>query len=316
MEFEQDGDESMDNILVVQDLKKSYDKTQALKGVTFSVQSGTCFGLLGPNGAGKSTTMKILTGIVKADGGTADILGLRVDRESSKIRRQVGYVPQNITLYEKLSAFDNLTFFGELYGLKGKQLTSRIREVLEQIGLANREKDAVESFSGGMKRRINIATALLHRPKLLILDEPTVGIDPQSRNHIFEMIRSLKSEGVTVIYSTHYMEEVEALCDDLAIVDQGKVIACGSLAEMLGRYSTKTIYVEAPGFDTWPALETVKKLSRKGRGFVIETDSPMDVMKQILQAATERGVTIEVLETMRSSLESVFLALTGTSLRD
>lgn len=306
----------MEDILVVQDLKKSYDKTQALKGVSFSVQSGTCFGLLGPNGAGKSTTMKILTGIVKADGGTAEILGLRVDRDSKKIRSQVGYVPQNITLYEKLSAIDNLIFFGELYGLKGKELTRRIGEVLEQIGLANRGRDAIESFSGGMKRRINIAVALLHRPKLLILDEPTVGIDPQSRNHIFEMIRSLKSEGVTVIYSTHYMEEVEALCDHLAIVDQGQVIASGSLSQMLARHSTKAIYVEAPGFDAWPSLGNGAKILQQGQGFAIETDRPMDVMQQILQIATDRGVTIEVLETLRPSLESVFLTLTGTSLRD
>ncbi|MGZ4135535.1 MAG: ABC transporter ATP-binding protein, partial [Tumebacillaceae bacterium] len=169
----------MNTVLDVQHLQKSYGKKTALKNVTFSVRAGTCLGLLGPNGAGKSTTMKILTGIVESDGGSAQILGLDAAKEQKAIRRQVGYVPQNITLYEKLNARENLYFFGEIYGIRGNELKSRVEQVLEVVGLANREKDAVETFSGGMKRRINIAAALIHQPKLLILDEPTVGIDPQ-----------------------------------------------------------------------------------------------------------------------------------------
>ncbi len=306
----------MEAILEVKDLQKSYGKNVALKGVTFSVESGTCFGLLGPNGAGKSTTMKILTGIVNADGGTATMFGLDVATDLNAIRREVGYVPQGITLYEKLSARDNLAFFGEIYGVRGKQLSTRIAEVLDQTGLLNREKDAVEKFSGGMKRRINIAAALLHKPNLLILDEPTVGIDPQSRNHIFEMIRELKSHGVTIIYSTHYMEEVEALCDNVAIIDQGKVVVQGSLHELLGRYGNKSIYVEADGFEKLPSFRGAAKTFRKDRGYVIETNLLMDGMKYIIQTASEYGIEIQAMEIMRPSLESVFLALTGTSLRD
>ncbi len=302
--------------LDVHELQKSYGKIQALKGVTFSVQEGTCFGLLGPNGAGKSTTMKILTGILPPDGGHAQILGLRVHEDRNALSRLVGYVPQSITLYDKLSAKDNLVFFGEMYGVRGKELEQRIDEVLEKIGLSNREKDEVGGFSGGMKRRINIAAALLHKPKLLILDEPTVGIDPQSRNHIFEMIRSLKPQGVTIIYSTHYMEEVEALCNDVAIIDQGKVMTQGPLQELLSRFGGKSVYVESQEFEKIPTIPGGAKVSRKAGGWVIETDDVLYAMKHVLDNASSLGIEIQALEIMRPSLESVFLSLTGTSLRD
>ncbi|MFD1676970.1 ATP-binding cassette domain-containing protein [Alicyclobacillus fodiniaquatilis] len=306
----------MQTVLSVQNLQKSYGKKVALRGVTFAVQKGTCFGLLGPNGAGKSTTMKILTGIVGADGGTAHILGLNANHEQNAIRRQVGYVPQNITLYEKLSARDNLVFFGEMYGVHGQVLEQRIREVLDQTGLTSRAQDAIESFSGGMKRRINIAAALLHRPKLLILDEPTVGIDPQSRNHIFEMIRTLKAKGVTIIYSTHYMEEVEALCDDVAIIDQGNVVVQGTLKSLLSRFASKAVYVEAEAFEQLSLLPGDVQCERRDSGWVIETDDVMDTMKHILQQASKQRIELQALEMVRPSLESVFLTLTGTSLRD
>jgi ABC-2 type transport system ATP-binding protein len=306
----------METILEVKELKKSYGKNAALKCVTFSVQSGTCFGLLGPNGAGKSTTMKILTGIVDADSGEARILGQDAAKHQNALRYQVGYVPQAITLYEKLSARDNLVFFGEMYGVQGKKLNQRIREVLTQTGLQSRENEAVEKFSGGMKRRINIAAALLHKPKLLILDEPTVGIDPQSRNHIFEMIRTLKAEGVTIIYSTHYMEEVEALCDDVAIIDRGKVITQGALSELLRQFSKPAIYVESDDFSQIPKYPGTKKTTKKDRGYVVEVDSVTEGMQHILESATENGIELQALEMMRPSLESVFLLLTGSSLRD
>lgn len=306
----------MKTVLDVQHLQKTYDKKPALKNVNLTVRAGTCFGLLGPNGAGKSTTMKILTGVVEADGGQVEILGLDASREQKSIRRQVGYVPQNITLYEKLSARENLYFFGEIYGIRGNELKQRVDQVLDVVGLANRDKDAVETFSGGMKRRINIAAALIHQPKLLILDEPTVGIDPQSRNHIFEMIRSLKSQGVTIIYSTHYMEEVEALCEDVAIIDQGEVIAQGTLHEVMERYSSKAVYVEAEGLEQLPALPQVKKTYPKNGGWVIETEQVAQTMQLLLQHLTEQGWEIKALELMRPSLEDVFLSLTGTSLRD
>ncbi|MFC4075691.1 ABC transporter ATP-binding protein [Salinithrix halophila] len=306
----------MDEALDVKNLQKSYGENPALKGITFSVRPGVCFGLLGPNGAGKSTMMKVLTGIVDADGGSASILGKEMVRDRQAIREQVGYVPQSITLAEKLSAWDNLAFFGEMYRVKGKRLKQRIEEVLTQTGLLDRARDPVDTFSGGMKRRINIAAALLHRPKLLILDEPTVGIDPQSRNHIFEMIRSLKEEGVTIIYSTHYMEEVEALCDEIAIIDHGEIIAQGDWRELLGRHSQPAIYVEAEGFSDSPPLEGEWKSHRKGKGWIIETDRPTVAMQQVLEIVARRKVKIDALEMMHPSLETVFLSLTGTQLRD
>jgi ABC-2 type transport system ATP-binding protein len=307
---------STETALEVRDLRKSYGNAVALQGVSFSVKSGSCFGLLGPNGAGKSTTMKILTGIVTADAGTVRVLGLDAAKQQNAIRRQVGYVPQEITLYEPLSARDNLVFFGEMYGIRGAELRQRIQEVLRATGLEQRANEPVSKFSGGMKRRVNIAAALLHRPKLLILDEPTVGIDPQSRNYIFEMIRSLKAQGVTIIYSTHYMEEVEVLCDDVAIIDHGRVIAQGSLAELLDRFGEKAVYVEMDGFEKLPAFPFPCKVSRRDDGWMIETEHRLPAMYFILQHASEQKLDIYALEMVRPSLESVFLALTGTNLRD
>jgi ABC-2 type transport system ATP-binding protein len=307
---------STETALEVRDLRKSYGNAVALQGVSFSVKSGSCFGLLGPNGAGKSTTMKILTGIVTADAGTVRVLGLDAAKQQNAIRRQVGYVPQEITLYEPLSARDNLVFFGEMYGIRGAELRQRIQEVLRATGLEQRANEPVSKFSGGMKRRVNIAAALLHRPKLLILDEPTVGIDPQSRNYIFEMIWSLKAQGVTIIYSTHYMEEVEVLCDDVAIIDHGRVIAQGSLAELLDRFGEKAVYVEMDGFEKLPAFPFPCKVSRRDDGWMIETEHRLPAMYFILQHASEQKLDIYALEMVRPSLESVFLALTGTNLRD
>jgi ABC-2 type transport system ATP-binding protein len=311
-----DARKSTEMALDVRDLRKSYGNTAALQGVSFSVRSGSCFGLLGPNGAGKSTTMKILTGIVVADAGTVRVLGLDAAKQQNAIRRQVGYVPQDVTLYEPLSARDNLVFFGEMYGIRGVELRQRIQEVLRATGLEQRANEPVAKFSGGMKRRINIAAALLHRPKLLILDEPTVGIDPQSRNYIFEMIRSLRAQGVTIIYSTHYMEEVEVLCDDVAIIDHGRVIAQGSLSDLLNRFGEKAVYVEMDGFEQLLPFPYPCKISRRDEGWMIETQHRLQLMNFILQSALERQLDIRALEMVRPSLESVFLALTGTSLRD
>jgi ABC-2 type transport system ATP-binding protein len=303
-------------VLNVENLSKAYGSKQALRNVSFSVAAGTCFGLLGPNGAGKSTTMKIITGIIDGDDGTVTVLGHDSKREREKIRKEVGYVPQEITLYEKLSAFDNLVFFGELYGMKGAVLKKRIDEVLEQVGLADRAKDAVGTFSGGMKRRINFAAALLHKPNLIILDEPTVGIDPQSRNHIFNMISDLKKAGVTVVYSTHYMEEVETLCDHIAIIDHGQVIAQGSLEDLLEKYGRKSVYVEAEGWSELPQLPYVKQIKEEKRGWMIETDHLLETMNNITKAALEQDIIVHQLEIKRPSLETVFLSLTGTTLRD
>lgn len=300
----------------VQNLTKTYGAKKALEDVSFAVQQGTCFGLLGPNGAGKSTTMKILSGIIDADGGSAVVLGKDMKQQRNDILQEIGYVPQSITLYEKLSAYDNLVFFGEMNGVKGTVLKRRMADILEQVGLAERSKDIVGTFSGGMKRRINIAASLLHKPKLIILDEPTVGIDPQSRNHIFGMIRALKSEGVTVLYSTHYMEEVEALCDHLAIIDHGKVIAQGELGSLLSQFGSNAIYLEATEMDEMPNLPSAKESTREGRGWLFMTDSVLETMQEAARFCQDRKVNVEQLNIVRPSLENVFLTLTGTTLRD
>lgn len=300
----------------VSNLHKKYGNHTALNSISFQVRPGICFGLLGPNGAGKSTTMKIISGILQPNSGALRVFGIDAGKEAAKVRNIIGYVPQGITLYEKLSAYDNLKFFGEMYGLKGSQLKERISTVLTQVGLLDRAKDAVGTFSGGMMRRVNIAAALLHRPKLLVLDEPTVGIDPQSRNHIFEMIRKLKQEGVSIIYSTHYMEEVETLCEELAIIDHGSVIAQGVLHELLMQHGTNSVYVEtdkqtAISFDSIPGTVTAHE-----EGWIIDTDDTLTTMNRVSELCLQQQVKVTRLEIVQPSLETVFLNLTGTSLRD
>ncbi|MGG1401003.1 ABC transporter ATP-binding protein [Bacillus salipaludis] len=306
----------MERSLTVNNLFKRYGAKTALDNVSFLVKEGSCFGLLGPNGAGKSTTMKIITGIIDADSGEVDVFGQYIRNSADQIRRLVGYVPQEITLYDKISAYNNLIFFGEMYGVKGKLLKERITEVLEQVGLSERANDPIHTYSGGMKRRINIAAAMIHKPKLIILDEPTVGIDPQSRNHIFEIIKNLRSEGVTIIYSTHYMEEVESLCDDIAIIDHGKVIVQGNLDDLLRLYATKAIYLELENQSHPPVIPGITKVSEHKKGWLLETNEVLPSMENTIQAVTETGTKVKALEMMKPSLESVFLSLTGTTLRD
>lgn len=306
----------MENAIEVHKLTKNYDNTTALDQVTFSIKTGSCFGLLGPNGAGKSTTMKILTGIIEYDNGRVEVLELDSSEMRDEIRKRVGYVPQEITLYEKLSAYNNLLFFGELYGVSKKILKSRIQEVLEQVGLTEHANSVVNTFSGGMKRRINIAATLLHKPELLILDEPTVGIDPQSRNHIFKMIRQLNNNGVTVVYSTHYMEEVETLCDEIAIIDQGKVIAQGTLNEILDQYTQEAVYIESEQIEQKPVFAYSNHVSAKNRGWIIESSNVLGTIQDITQKAQQENILVKELKIVRPTLEHVFLSLTGTSLRD
>lgn len=306
----------MEYALQVSQLQKSYGQKTALHDVSFQVRAGTCFGLLGPNGAGKSTTMKILASILAPDSGSVHVFGIDAVQRAGDVRKVIGYVPQNITLYEKLTAYDNLLFFGEMYGLQGAALKQRISEVLELVGLQDRARDALSTFSGGMMRRVNMAAALLHRPKLIILDEPTVGIDPQSRNHIFEMIRQLNQEGVTILYSTHYMEEVEVMCEDVAIIDHGSVIVHGGLHELLAQYGTQSVYVETDGAAV-PDLASVPGTSAShGSGWKIETDDVLRTMRSVSDACLQSHCAVTRLEVVRPSLETVFLNITGTSLRD
>ncbi|MFD0959247.1 ABC transporter ATP-binding protein [Paenibacillus chungangensis] len=306
----------MSQVLKVDQVMKAYNGTVALDRVSMSVEAGSCFGLLGPNGAGKSTMMKLLTGILRHDAGSIEVLGMDVGKQAGEIRATVGYVPQDITLYEKLSARQNLKFFGEMYGVRGAELKRRISEALERVGLSERADDRVASYSGGMKRRINIAAALLHEPKLVILDEPTVGIDPQSRNHIFELLRSLQQEGVTLIYSTHYMEEVEALCDAVAIIDHGRIITQGPLEELLETHALKAVYVETDAWTEVPTLTGLQRATRDGRGWVLECERPLELMSRVADELSRNSAAVMALEMMKPSLDSVFLKLTGEKLRD
>lgn len=216
------------DFLVAQGLRKAFGPFQAVDSVSFTISRKEIFGLLGPNGAGKTTVIRIMSTVLKPDDGHVSIGGLSVTGESDSVRKLIGVCPQELALYPELSAIDNLVFFGRMAGLKGRQARESARENLERVGLQDRARDKVEQFSGGMKRRVNIAIALMSRPQLLFLDEPTVGIDPQSRNHIFETVEGLRDEGLTVLYTTHYMEEADRLCDRLAIMDHGRIIGLGT----------------------------------------------------------------------------------------
>lgn len=232
-------------MLQAENIKKAYGKKTIVKGISFSLQKGESFGLLGPNGAGKSTTISMISGLVPLDSGHITVGGYVIGKETAKAKQKIGVVPQEIALYPTLTAIENLMFWGKMYGLTHGEAKKRSAEILEYVGLTERAKDKIEMFSGGMKRRINIGAALLHKPELLIMDEPTVGIDPQSRNHILETVKQLNETGMTVIYTSHYMEEVEYLCDRIGIIDQGEMIAiarkaiCAAALEAIPSYSSR-----------------------------------------------------------------------------
>ena len=225
----------MTNFLTASGLRKAFGDSTAVDGVSFSIGEGEIFGLLGPNGAGKTTTIRMLSTVLRADEGDVTIGGSSVSADADEVRKIIGVCPQELALYPELSANDNLVFFGRMAGLGGREAKETARENLETVGLADRAKDKVDNFSGGMKRRVNIAVALMNRPKMLFLDEPTVGIDPQSRNHIFDTVESLRDEGMTVLYTTHYMEEADRLCDRVGVIDHGRLIALGAPRELKAR---------------------------------------------------------------------------------
>ena len=225
----------MTNFLTASHLRKAFGDSTAVDGVSFSIGEGEIFGLLGPNGAGKTTTIRMLSTVLRADEGDVVIGGSSVSADADEVRKIIGVCPQELALYPELSANDNLVFFGRMAGLGGREAKETARENLETVGLADRAKDKVDNFSGGMKRRVNIAVALMNCPKMLFLDEPTVGIDPQSRNHIFDTVESLRDEGMTVLYTTHYMEEADRLCDRVGVIDHGRLIALGTPRELKAR---------------------------------------------------------------------------------
>ncbi len=290
-------------------LQKAYGTTVAVDGVTFEIGQGETFGLLGPNGAGKTTTIHLLVGILKPDGGEININGAS-DPTRPEVRRSIGLAPQSLALYGELTADENLAFFARLYGIKGAALRARIDWAVEFVQLNEHRNQRIKTFSGGMKRRLNMACAVLHEPQVLLFDEPTVGVDPQSRNHIFQNIEMLKAEGRTILYTTHYMEEAQRLCDRVAIMDHGKILALGSVDELIERYgghSVVTAELERPPADVSTLPGTLE-----GTTLRWEADRPLE---EVGRLATS-GVTLLSLRVDRPDLESVFLALTGRRLRD
>ena len=335
----------MGAILEVDGLAKKFGDHQAVKGIHFEVEEGEVFGLLGPNGAGKTTTISMVTGILEPTAGTARIGGYDIRTDLDKAKRLSGLVPQELALYQTLSARANISFFGRIYGLGGRELKERVREVLEIVALTERADKPVETFSGGMKRRVNIAAGLVHQPRLLFLDEPTAGVDPQSRNHIFESVLRLNRErGMSIIYTSHYMEEVELLCSRVAIIDQGEIVALDTVKNLIAMLGGGVLHVGVPradpalldGLAALPAVESVKLLPRpavpppapgqestKEPALAAGGDVVKVVAKHSQQAVVgaigylaAHELPLTSLEILEPNLESVFLHLTGKKLRE
>ncbi len=310
------------NAIEVQHLKKSFGDLYAVDDASFQSGIGEILSLLGPNGAGKSTTISMLSGLLEPTEGDASIMGHSVTKEPEDAKSSLGVVPQDIALYPDFSARENLVFWGKMYGLRGAALKSRVEEVLEVIGLADRQKDRVEKFSGGMKRRVNIGAALLHKPAVIIMDEPTVGIDPQSRRHILDNVKELNRQGMTVLYTTHYMEEAAELSHHIAIMDKGKVIAYGThneLIKMVGEQTRIdiTLNVEAEKIlDAWRATEGVERIDSLDGKVTALVDDSNRVLPRLFDAASKVGIRIMSVDIQEPNLETVFLHLTGRALRD
>lgn len=309
-------------VLDVVDLRRSFGDNLAVDAVSFRIAPGQTFGLLGPNGAGKTTTILMIAGLLTADSGEFTVLGAPL---TPRRKGLIGLVPQDIALYPDLTATENLRFFGRLQNLGGRQLAARIAEVLEVVGLADRADDRIETYSGGMKRRANIAVGLLHEPHLLILDEPTVGVDPQSRNSILAAVAELGGAGMAVLYTTHYMEEAERLCDRIAIMDAGRIIAEGTRDELvagIGEQSTVTVLVSGAPAERqdWqrtvarmPGVATVRPVSG---GLAIIARDGAGLIAPVVSSAADCGLSVSAVQVAEPDLESVFLSLTGKALRD
>ena len=304
----------------VSNLKKTFDMVDALKGISFNIPQGECYGLLGPNGAGKTTTISIMSTLIEPSEGNVKIAGHDLKMNPLECKRNIGVVSQEIALYNELSAYDNLLFWGSLYNVSKSELTKRIDESLKLLGLSDRKNDKVKTYSGGMKRRINIATALLHRPKVLLMDEPTVGIDPQSRNLIFEVLEKLHEEGITIVYTTHYMEEAERLCDRIGIIDDGEIIAEGTLDELRTSGSMKeTVVISFTNLsderfnmiaNDWKDLQRFDDTIH-----FYSMNIQVDLSKIILKCS-EVSLDIRYIDMQKINLETIFLSLTGKQLRD
>lgn len=306
----------------VENLDKSFEKIHAVNNISFQVLQGEIFSLLGPNGAGKSTTISMISGLLQPDHGDAAILGHSVTNNGAEAKACTGVVPQEIALYNDLSARENLEFWGKMYGLRGQPLKQRVDEVLEMIGLTDRQKDRIEGYSGGMKRRVNIGVALLHKPAVIIMDEPTVGIDPQSRRHILDSVLDLKSNGTTVLYTTHYMEEAQELSDHIAIMDQGQIIASGThdeLVHLVGRKDKIDLQVSEPSEQLlvdWQALPGVSRVTAENGVVTVLVEDSNVALPDLFDRANNLNIRITAVDIQEPNLESVFLHLTGRALRD
>jgi len=314
----------MSAILQVQNLVKNYGDFQAVKGVSFNVEEGEIFSLLGPNGAGKTTTISMLSTLYAPTSGDATIGGYSITKDPMGVRGIIGVVPQDLALYEDLTARENLMFWGQMYNLSGKPLAMRVDEVLEQIGLTDKAKDRVKTYSGGMKRRVNIGVGLLHKPRLLFMDEPTVGIDPQSRRAILDTVKDLNKQGMTLLYTTHYMEEAEELSNRIGIFDHGELIALGTQKELtqnVGEAETLVLHV-GENDDSETLASALKKIQGVQQATAVEHEVSVvcaeaeDVLAAVVTTANDRGIKIRSIDIREPNLEAVFLSLTGRALRD
>lgn len=314
----------MNNHLAIEvlNLHKSFGENKAVQGVSFDVTQGEIFSLLGPNGAGKTTTISMLSCLLKPDDGDARVMGHSIRTDAMGVKSVLGVVPQEIALYEDLTARENLSFWGKMYGLRGTILKKRVDEVLDVIGLLDRANERVGKYSGGMKRRVNIGVALLHKPKVIYMDEPTVGIDPQSRRSILDSVVALKDQGMTVLYTTHYMEEAQELSNHVAIMDHGKMIASGThdeLVKMVGgqtRIDLTLLMDDGKAVEAWRATEGVSRVTTENGTITVLVNDSNLVLPKLFEAATRQSARITSVDIREPNLEAVFLHLTGRALRD
>ncbi len=310
------------DVLECRGLIKRYGDRTVVDDVGFAIAAGETYGLLGPNGAGKTTTISMLCGLLRRDGGTVEVVGHDLDTNTRDVQRAIGYVPQDLAIYPDLSAAENLRFFGRLHGLGGRPLAARTDEVLETVGLIDRADDQAGDFSGGMKRRLNIGIGLLHEPSLLILDEPTVGVDPQSRDAILASVEQLGATGIGVLYTTHYMEEAERLCDRVGIIDHGRMVAEGTrreLVALVGEHDHVRLGLEADqaaAADRLQALPEVLSVVPSDHSLDLTLSDSHHALPSILSAAEGAGARVLSVEVVEPDLEAVFLHLTGRALRN
>ncbi|MGG3523451.1 ABC transporter ATP-binding protein [Bacillus pseudomycoides] len=310
------------NALEIKNLTKKFGDFIAVDNMSLAIKEGEIFGFLGSNGAGKSTTINMIAGLLRSNEGEISILGKNTKKHNRFAKMNIGIVPQDIAIYEELTTYENVKFFAGLYGLRGAELKARVEEALQFVGLSDKHKSYPKNFSGGMKRRLNIACAIAHHPKLIIMDEPTVGIDPQSRNYILQSVRKLNEMGSTIIYTSHYMEEVEEICTKIAIVDHGKVIAEGTKEQLKAIITdTKDIWIEVKSVENLDVaklkeINGVKAVQIEESVIKVHSDAGLNNLNKIIQHFINHDIEIRSLEEQAPNLETVFLTLTGRNLRD